>query len=1481
MIKKIMYRTFLSLLFIICLTSPIWAQDLNVVDAGSAWPQEVVGAYTENGTNNGRPSYSGPNGYWLYHTQWSGLDCWLIGNIKGESEINSSGVRFFIINSSDTPPLNSSFSNTNSALGAVKVTTSAGSPPPAPGGIIAHSATASSFTVNWGDVSSATGYKLEVSNNSSFTNFVAGYNPYVITIPPGTPFASRPISHVINGLAPGDTYYFRMRAYNGFGDSPNSSTISSVSIPASPSAQGATNVNDTGFRANWAAQSGATSYLLYVSAASDFSSHIINNQYVSNNYYTISGLLPNTTYYYRVKAVNSSGQSGISETIQVTTGPSIPIAQGASSTQPYHFTANWQISTGSTGYYIDVATDESFNNMVSGYSNKDVGNATSFLVNGGLNPYTTYYYRIRAYNSIGTSSNSQTVSVTTLPVLPSVTTDSVILNTAVSLRMQGNIATLGVPAPTQYGFVWSTTGNPTITDNKTEKGVATETGVFTSEVSGLSPNTTYYIRAYATNSAGTVYGGQLEIKTEKKPLTIVAENKDKFFGEADPVFTADYIGFMDGDNELSLGGILEFVRTAGEDVGTYAITPSSLTSEKYEIIFTSGTLTINKKPLTITAENKSKTYGEVDPALTYLITSGELVGSDQITGALTREAGENVDSYAIEQGTLTAGSNYEITYVGGNLIIIKKGLTITAENKSKSYGEGDPVFTVSYDGFAPGEDKSNLSGILSVTREAGENVGIYEIIPFGLTSTNYEITFVNGVLSILSNNVDLSNLLLSRDTLKPAFDPSITSYAASVGNEVTGITITPTAEHATASITVNGAGVNSGEESGNMPLNVGNNVISVVVTAEAGNTKTYTITVTRAAPIDSSAPYITATDPVNNAVNVSVSKTIEITFSEDIFAGTNINLVSLKEGNTVVDYVYGIHGNQLTINPTLNLDYGTFYTLTIPKQTVVDAVYNTMEDEYILTFTTEIVLENNADLSGLAVSKGTLTPNFDRDITSYAVVVENSIQSIQVTPTVAGQNSDITVNGDTVESGQASQSISLSVGDNTTHILVTAEDGTEKRYTIVVKRKQKDDDNNDSGNGTDDKLEDVYVNGRPFEGATTQITEENGQTTMTVTVDDGKIQEILQGQGNNDIITIPVSGDFDRVVGVLNGETAKLMEDKNAVLEIKTGNVTYRLPANEIDIERLAQELGQNLGLKDIHLRVEISNVTDEILQTIEDTAEQNGYQILVKPVTFTITCSYGGRQVKISKFNQYVERIMAMPQGINPSKITTGIVLNNDVSFTHVPTTIVVIDGKVYAKISSLTNSTYSVIYNPISVAAVEEHWSKAPVNDMASRLVIKNPQSFEPNGEITRGEFAEYITKALGLYRTGAAEAGKFRDVGKSNELADAITIAVDNGIISGYPDDTFKPQAKLTREEAMTMYAKAMDIVGLKEKENNRITNYIDKDTVSGWAYDFVKKTISAGVFNGKTHETIDPKGTFTYAEAATAIRNLLIKAGMINQ
>jgi uncharacterized protein (TIGR02145 family) len=136
------------------------------------------------------------------------------------------------------------------------------------------------------------------------------------------------------------------------------------------------------------------------------------------------------------------------------------------------------------------------------------GSFTSSLT--GLTPGTTYYLRAYANNAAGTDYSGQEI-FTTLALAPVLTTALVLAVTSTSASSGGNITNDGGSAVTARGVCWSTNHAPTIADSKNIYG--TGAGSFTSFINGLTPNTVFYLRAYATNTIGTSYGNELSFKT--------------------------------------------------------------------------------------------------------------------------------------------------------------------------------------------------------------------------------------------------------------------------------------------------------------------------------------------------------------------------------------------------------------------------------------------------------------------------------------------------------------------------------------------------------------------------------------------------------------------------------------------------------------------------------------------------------------------------------------------------------------------------------------------------------------------------------------------------------------------------------------------------------------------------------------------------------------------------------------------------------
>ncbi|NBD25354.1 S-layer homology domain-containing protein [Paenibacillus glycinis] len=179
---------------------------------------------------------------------------------------------------------------------------------------------------------------------------------------------------------------------------------------------------------------------------------------------------------------------------------------------------------------------------------------------------------------------------------------------------------------------------------------------------------------------------------------------------------------------------------------------------------------------------------------------------------------------------------------------------------------------------------------------------------------------------------------------------------------------------------------------------------------------------------------------------------------------------------------------------------------------------------------------------------------------------------------------------------------------------------------------------------------------------------------------------------------------------------------------------------------------------------------------------------------------------------------------------------------------------------------------------------WAKDAVNDMGSRMIVLGDANglFNPDQAITRAEFAATLVRALGLNPESGSSA--FADVGKTDWYYEAVNAAYRDKMISGYADGTFRPNDRITREQAMSMLARAMEITGLQTQNGDalqdaRLSAYADADRIAGWAREGVLTSIGAELVHGRSDGRLAPKEFVTRAEVASMVERLLGRSELI--
>ncbi len=509
---------------------------------------------------------------------------------------------------------------------------------------------------------------------------------------------------------------------------------------------------------------------------SDWSSATSSTTLSINTWYHIAGTYDGSTiriYINGVEDGNASYTNGITNSIYA-----LNLARRPNGSQ--YFTGKldevkiWSDARTSTEIQNNMNTDVTGQSNLVAYYKMSDGTGTSLTDNSGN-------------GNTGTLTNMDNSDwVDGMPVKPTVTTQSASSITATTATGNGAISDLGNPNPTQHGVCWNTSGNPSTSDSLSQEGSVSETGAFTSSITGLSPNTTYYIKAYATNSAGTGYGSQVSFTTSKKQLTIsgtFTANNKTYDSTNDATINNNSLslsGIVGGDDVSLTNIVLDFATVqAGSniEVNISSAALSGTDKDNYTLSLTGAPTTnadITPKGLTVTGANaENKTYdGNTNAVITGASLSGLVLGDDvSISDSAGTFAQATADSgIAVSANIVVTGAdsaNYTLTQPAGlTADISAKELILSGSfTVQDKIHDGNTDATISdnqliLNGIA-GSDLVSIDSVVAAFESADTDtnitVNLTNVMLSGADKDNYIISLI-GAPTTKANIYTLTNI---------------------------------------------------------------------------------------------------------------------------------------------------------------------------------------------------------------------------------------------------------------------------------------------------------------------------------------------------------------------------------------------------------------------------------------------------------------------------------------------------------------------------------------------------------------------------------------------------------------------------------------------------------------------------------------------------------------------------------------------------
>lgn len=341
------------------------------------------------------------------------------------------------------------------------------------------------------------------------------------------------------------------------------------------------------------------------------------------------------------------------------------------------------------------------------------------------------------------------------------------------------------------------------------------------------------------------------------------------------------------------------------------------------------------------------------------------------------------------------------------------------------------------------------------------------------------------------------------------------------------------------------------------------------------------------------------------------------------------------------------------------------------------------------------------------------------------------------------------------------------------------------------------------------------------------------------------------------------------------------------LLTVENDFGSYTLPLKKLDVDALAKQVG--VDVKDLYIRVTIAKQTGTALTDVTSAAYAQKATLLGNAVDFKVQTEAAGKTAVDVDFGKtYTKRTIKLDTALGKINTlsSTGVLYDAaSKSIIFVPSTFTALGDKSEVVIWRIGNSVYTAVSSSKTFTDIATHWAKVDIQSLANKLVVEGYNNrFLPKDDITRAEFAAIVVRALGLNTAGAKSAG-FKDVNSGMWYADVVNTAAAAGLVKGNGDGTFKPNAKISREEIAALVVRALAYTGkdvslTAQEQVTAFNPYKDTAQVSAWAKKELASAVKLGLVKGYTPTTLKAQLNANRAEAVTLIKRLLDSAGFTN-